>query len=148
VIDRLWPHLVPEGAAEPVTTQELRKQQEQDSFCTQYLACLRAEAGVVGAAAEWASIGSVIGARAARRVARECGNGLFAVREGLLCRLSDTIGFFDHLAMPVLPPALRPPVLAALHDTTLHPGRDRTLAVVSARYWWPRMALDVAEFVN
>jgi hypothetical protein len=67
-------------------------------------------------------------------VARTCEAGAFAVREGLLCHLSESADGFDRLALPVLPLALRIPVLTALHNTTLHSGPDRTLAVVAARY--------------
>ena len=148
VVERLWQHLVPEGADTPVSTDELRKQQAQDGFCAPYLALLRAQAGEEGAAAAWESLRAELTPKEARRVTRACSTGHFAVREGLLCRLSETIDNLDRLAMPVLPPALRSAVLTATHDTTLHPGRDRTLAVVAARYWWPGMGQDVADFVK
>jgi hypothetical protein len=148
VIERLWPHLVPEGADTPISTSALRECQAQDDFCARYLACLLAQAGVEGAGADWDAMRAILSTREARRVVRDCESGLFAVREGLLCRLSDSADCFDRLAMPVLPPSLRSSVLTALHDTTLHPGRDRTLAVVAARYWWAGMSQDVAEFVR
>jgi hypothetical protein len=96
----------------------------------------------------WETLRSELSPKDVARVVRACDEGLFAVREGLLCRLSDSADGFDCLALPVLPPPLRSAVLTALHDTTLHPGRDRTLAVVAARYWWVGMGRDVAAFVR
>ena len=42
-----------------------------------------------------------------------------------------------------LPTSLRQPVLEALHDGSGHQGRDRTLALVRKRAFWPGMSTDV-----
>lgn len=48
----------------------------------------------------------------------------------------------------VLPPELREVVLTNLHDQMGHMGADRTLDPVSARFFWPKMALDVEKKVK
>ena len=48
----------------------------------------------------------------------------------------------------VLPEPHRPKVLHLAHDIPLagHMGRERTLARLHGRFWWPGMAKDVAEY--
>lgn len=48
----------------------------------------------------------------------------------------------------VLPEELRHMVLTSLHDNMGHMGRDRTLDLVRARFYWPRMASDVENKVK
>ncbi|CAI5672770.1 unnamed protein product [Oreochromis niloticus] len=48
----------------------------------------------------------------------------------------------------VLPAELRNTVLASLHDHMGHMGVDRTLDLARARFYWPRMALDVERKVR
>ena len=48
----------------------------------------------------------------------------------------------------VLPPQLRKQALEGLHDKIGHMGRERTLNLVKERYFWPRMAGDVANYIN
>uniref|UniRef100_A0A3P8RU93 Gypsy retrotransposon integrase-like protein 1 n=1 Tax=Amphiprion percula TaxID=161767 RepID=A0A3P8RU93_AMPPE len=48
----------------------------------------------------------------------------------------------------VLPTELREIVLTSLHDHMGHMGVDRTLDLVRARFYWPRMALDVEKKVK
>ncbi|KAK7945555.1 hypothetical protein WMY93_001283 [Mugilogobius chulae] len=48
----------------------------------------------------------------------------------------------------VLPEDLRPFVLKSLHDDMGHLGIDRTLDLVRARFYWPRMASDVEQKVK
>lgn len=43
----------------------------------------------------------------------------------------------------VLPKELRPIVLKSLHDNMGHLGIERTLDLVRARFYWPKMAVDV-----
>ena len=43
----------------------------------------------------------------------------------------------------VLPKACRGEVLNELHDNMGHLGRDRTLALIRSRFFWPKMVLDV-----
>ena len=48
----------------------------------------------------------------------------------------------------VLPSSERQRALTGLHDDVGHLGRDRTLQLVRARFFWPRMAEDVKEKVR
>ena len=50
----------------------------------------------------------------------------------------------------VVPSALRPEVLQALHDdpTAGHLGFSRTLARIQEKYYWPRLSADVAHYVR
>ena len=45
-----------------------------------------------------------------------------------------------------LPTSLRQPVLEALHDGSGQQGRDRTLALVRKRAFWPGMSKDVDSY--
>ena len=48
----------------------------------------------------------------------------------------------------VLPRQSRSTALQGLHDDIGHMGRDKTLDLVRDRYYWPRMASDVEEWVR
>lgn len=48
----------------------------------------------------------------------------------------------------VLPVELRPFVLKSLHDDMGHLGIERTLDLVRARFYWPKMAVDVEQKVK
>ncbi|XP_072144216.1 uncharacterized protein conv [Dermacentor andersoni] len=50
----------------------------------------------------------------------------------------------------VVPSALRPEILHALHDdpTAGHLGFSRTLSRIQERYYWPRLTADVARYVK
>ncbi len=48
----------------------------------------------------------------------------------------------------VLPDELRPFVLKSYHDDMGHLGIDRTLDLVRARFYWPRMAADVEQKIR
>ena len=48
----------------------------------------------------------------------------------------------------VLPTSEREQALSGLHDDVGHLGRERTLQLVRARYYWPRMAEDVRTKVQ
>ena len=45
-----------------------------------------------------------------------------------------------------LPTCLRQPILKFLHDSSGHQGRDRTLALVRKRVFWPGMSKDVGSY--
>ncbi len=49
-----------------------------------------------------------------------------------------------------VPTSLRSTLLASLHASpgSGHPGRQRTLSLLQARYWWPSMAQDVSQYVR
>ena len=48
----------------------------------------------------------------------------------------------------VLPSSERGQALTGLHDDIAHLGRDRTLQLVQARFFWPRMADDIQEKIR
>ena len=48
----------------------------------------------------------------------------------------------------VLPSVYRTQVLKGLHDEIGHPGRDRTISLVSERFFWPGMRSDVEDWVK
>ncbi len=49
-----------------------------------------------------------------------------------------------------VPTTLRSTLLGSLHASpgSGHPGSQRTLSLLQARYWWPRMAQDVSQYVR
>ncbi len=49
-----------------------------------------------------------------------------------------------------VPTTLRSTLLGSLHASpgSGHPGSQRTLSLLQARYWWPRMARDVCQYVR
>ena len=48
----------------------------------------------------------------------------------------------------VLPESLRSQVLESLHDCSGHQGRERTLALVKRRCYWPGMQGDVTKWIE
>lgn len=49
---------------------------------------------------------------------------------------------------PVLPPGLQYKLLQACHDDWGHQGRNRTLALVRSRGFWPSMSESVGEYIK
>jgi hypothetical protein len=49
----------------------------------------------------------------------------------------------------IIPAKLRSSILFELHDSAFsaHQGIAKTLSKLRARYWWPRMSLDVANYI-
>ncbi|KAG1939020.1 interleukin-1 receptor accessory protein-like 1-A [Pimephales promelas] len=48
----------------------------------------------------------------------------------------------------VLPPVLRPTILKSLHSDMGHMGIERTLDLVRQRFFWPKMAANVENFIK
>ncbi|XP_041963296.1 uncharacterized protein LOC121720890 [Alosa sapidissima] len=48
----------------------------------------------------------------------------------------------------VLPKQFRPMVIEALHDDCGHLGTERTLALARDRFYWPKMAADISQYVQ
>ncbi len=48
----------------------------------------------------------------------------------------------------VLPEELRSSVMSSLHDNMGHMGMERTLDLVRARFYWPKMAPDVEQKIR
>ncbi len=49
-----------------------------------------------------------------------------------------------------VPASLRLTLLGSLHASpgSVHPGSQRTLSLLQARYWWPSMAHDVSQYIR
>ena len=73
---------------------------------------------------------------------------LYLTKEGVLRRLA--AGNSDGNDQWIIPESLVPTVLKLIHDQPAagHPGRDRTLAAARRAYFWPRMRVDVEEYVG
>ncbi|XP_024862252.2 uncharacterized protein LOC108237361 [Kryptolebias marmoratus] len=54
----------------------------------------------------------------------------------------------QHVYQLVLPADLRESVLHSLHNDMGHPGIERTLDLVRARFYWPRMAMYVEQKIK
>ena len=78
------------------------------------------------------------------QLAREKATSEFRIAGNLLWRVSE--GRYQ-LVLPADPPALRDRALLECHDAPMagHWGRHKTLAILRQRFWWPKMADDVAE---
>ncbi len=70
----------------------------------------------------------------------------FMIKNQLLTR-KKIIGGCDDYSV-VLPSSERKDVLYMLHDQLGHPGRDKTLAMVKRRFFWPGMTKDVEDYVK
>lgn len=80
----------------------------------------------------------------AKQFVREFPN--LVLRRGVLHRVSWVDG--QQRQQLVLPKSLRAVALRGLHNDVGHLGRDKTLELVRERYYWPRMATDVEEWVR
>ena len=69
------------------------------------------------------------------------------VKRGVLYRVTN-VDDCKTLMQLVLPKRFRVRALKGLHDEMGHLGRDRTLDLVRCRFYWPRMATDVEEYVS
>ncbi|MEM1013837.1 MAG: RNase H-like domain-containing protein, partial [Planctomycetota bacterium] len=69
----------------------------------------------------------------------------FVIQDGLLWRVDQ-----DNQRRMVVPEALRPRLIADAHVQPLrgHRGRDATARHLGDRFWWPRMAESVGEWIN
>lgn len=47
-----------------------------------------------------------------------------------------------------VPESLRPKVLSDLHDDFSHPGRNKTIQLITRRYWWPKMIPEIKQYVS
>lgn len=70
----------------------------------------------------------------------------FELRNGILYRTRLEEGHPQHQL--VLPEELRDVVLTSLHDDMGHTGKERTVDLVRARFYWPRMALDIEKKIR
>ncbi|CAI5682211.1 unnamed protein product [Oreochromis niloticus] len=70
----------------------------------------------------------------------------FELRNGILYRTRLEEGHPQHQL--VLPEELRDVVLRSLHDDMGHTGKERTVDLVRARFYWPRMASDIEKKIR
>jgi len=68
------------------------------------------------------------------------------LRRGVLHRTRKTDSG-DHQQL-VLPSRCRGAALKGLHDNVGHPGRDRTVSLLSERFYWPGMTKDIETHVQ
>ncbi len=71
----------------------------------------------------------------------------FTLKDDMLCRLGTTAK--TQVTQVVIPSSLIETVLKLLHDTPSagHPGRDKTLSMARATYYWPTMRLDIERHI-
>lgn len=68
-------------------------------------------------------------------------------RQGVLYRkVSRTLG--KEMLQLVLPQSLRCQVLKSLHDDGGHLGIERTIELARDRFFWPKMAADIASYIR
>lgn len=75
----------------------------------------------------------------------------FRVRDGVLYKYvaNTSEPHDDRFDWKIIPsPAERNGIIQECHDNSMHPGTDRTLNRIRLRYFWPRMVLDVREYVS
>ncbi|XP_055604681.1 uncharacterized protein LOC129752916 [Uranotaenia lowii] len=75
----------------------------------------------------------------------------FQVMDGALYKFVSTpIQPYDHRFewKLVVPPEKRKAVLKECHDDLMHIGTDKTMAKVRLKYYWPKMAKDVREYIQ
>ncbi len=71
----------------------------------------------------------------------------FTLKDDVLCRLGTAAN--TQVTQVVIPSSLIETVLKLLHDTPSagHPGRDKTLSMARAKYYWPTMRLEIEWYI-
>lgn len=73
--------------------------------------------------------------------------GKLVMKNGLLHRVSTShVGEKTHQL--VLPAEFKPVVLKSMHDDLGHLGVERTTDMLRSRFFWPKMAADVDQYVK
>lgn len=72
---------------------------------------------------------------------------MFVMRNGLLHRVSKS-HTGDKTEQLVLPPEFRAAVLKSMHDDLGHLGAERTTDMIRSRFFWPKMAVSVDQYVK
>lgn len=68
------------------------------------------------------------------------------MKKGLLYRITQRSG--KEVCQLMLPETYRALVLRALHDDIGHFGAERTLDLIKTRFYWPRMAVEITQYVK
>ena len=79
------------------------------------------------------------------RLKRE--SGKLSMKDGLLYRYSKRPSG-EVVSQLVLPKEFREIVLRAMHDDLGHLGQERTVDLLRSRFFWPRMLVDVEEYIR
>lgn len=48
----------------------------------------------------------------------------------------------------IIPPSLRTKVLQHFHDEYSHPGKNKTIKLITRFYWWPKIIPDIKQYVD
>jgi hypothetical protein len=72
----------------------------------------------------------------------------FAIREGLLFRKLDKSENSPTSLQLVLPSGYRKKAIICCHDEMGHPAQERTMGLLTDRFYWPGMLEDVKDFVT
>ncbi|KAI5615219.1 hypothetical protein C0J50_8776 [Silurus asotus] len=79
------------------------------------------------------------------RLKRETGK--LSMKDGLLHRFSKrSLG--DEVCQLLLPRKFREIVMRAMHDDLGHFEQERTIELLRSRFFWPKMSVDVEEYIN
>jgi len=70
----------------------------------------------------------------------------FVIKRGLLYR--EIIENSENIQQLVLPACYRKTVLQGLHNAMGHPGREKTAALVTERFYWPAYTMDTNNWVD
>ncbi len=68
------------------------------------------------------------------------------IKDGLLYRAVQRAN--KRVCQLILPAKYRPMVLRAMHDDIGHFGAERTMALIKDRFYWPRMAFEITQYVK
>ena len=70
------------------------------------------------------------------------------LKQGILYRKSQVSNNSRARIQLVLPSEYRPKGMAGCHDQIGHLGQDRVLELLRDRFYWPRIYMDVASYIN
>ncbi|KAI5094535.1 hypothetical protein C0J45_16259, partial [Silurus meridionalis] len=79
------------------------------------------------------------------RLKRETGK--LSMKDGLLHRFSKRSSG-DEVCQLLLPRKFREMVMRAMHDDLGHFGQERTIELLRSRFFWPKMSVDVEEYIK
>ncbi|XP_057684821.1 uncharacterized protein LOC130911119 [Corythoichthys intestinalis] len=79
------------------------------------------------------------------RLQREAGK--LSLKDGLLYRLSKKPSG-EEVSQLVLPKIFRKNVMQAMHDDLGHLGQEKTVDLLRSRFFWPKMASEVEEYIR
>ncbi len=77
----------------------------------------------------------------------QCQGPKLVIRNQLLYRVSKSSCGKERVQL-VLPAKYHQTVLKSLHDDSGHHGVDRTTELIGDRFYWPRMTLDIEQYIK